>query len=206
MDGSVLRIFRARPRELAFDAIVREELIPDLRRLPGMLEAWVGRSGPDELGERAIVTRWVDRDAMFRAMGDDVERSRFHPEHLSQTTDRRLEVLRIRLLVRGPATMGEPAVLRVARGRLRAVDLDTYVGDVAAGARRDIDRGRGPSTLILCETASDAFVTLSTWRDWESIAAATGASLDRPVRTREQHELLAFGADHYELVIVPATG
>lgn len=94
-----------------------------------------------------------------------------------------------------------PSILRIARGSVATVDLETYLRDVDAGARRDVELGRGPIRLVVAQTGHDGFATISTWPDWESIAAATGASVQQPVRTREQHRLRDFRVDHYELVV-----
>lgn len=198
-EGRVLRLFLARPVRLAFDAVVREVMIPDLRIQPGVVAVWAARQGPDELGDRALVSLWTSQAAMLAAMGEDLERSRFHPEYLAETVERRLEVLPV-LVEMGTERPTRAAILRIARGRLTGVDLATYARDVEAGASRDLERGRGPSALILTADGPDRFMTLSTWSDWDVLAAATGASVERPVRTREQHAIEGFTAVHMELV------
>lgn len=198
----ILRILLANPVRLAFDPIVRESIVPDLRRSDGVVDAWAARRGPGDLGERAIVTTWTSRAAMHAVMGIEGQPSPFHPEHLAEMTDRRLEIMPVRVAVAADE-VGDATILRIARGRPTSVDLDTYVAHVAAGARRDLERGRGPCELVLAQAGEDRFVTVSTWRDWEALAAATGASIDRPVRTREQHALEGFVAVHYELLRVP---
>lgn len=204
-EGEVLRIVLANPVRLAFDAILRERLIPDLRRAAGVSDVWAARRGPGDLGERAIVSRWVTRAAMASAMAGDGELPGPGGDPLAETADRRVEVLPVRVAVVAPAGTGTtPTILRIARGRLAAVDMDTYAAHVAAGAERDRARDRGPSALILASAGDDRFVTVSAWRDWDAIAAATGASLERPVRTREEHELSDFQAVHYELLHIPA--
>lgn len=184
---------------LAFDAVVREVMIPDLRAQAGVIAVWAGRRGPDELGDRALISLWESEAAMLAAMGPDLAHSRFHPEYLSETVDRRLEVLPV-LVEMGTQRPDRAAILRIARGRLATIDLDAYARDVEAGASRDLERGRGPEVLILTADGEDRFLTLSTWADWESLAAATGASLEQPVRTREQHAIEGFTAVHLELV------
>ena len=91
-DVSVVRLFRCRPRELEFDRVARDILLPDLVRLPGCTAAVVGRRGPDQMGERAIVSLWTDRGSMVEAMGDHISASHFHPEFLDATTEHRLDV------------------------------------------------------------------------------------------------------------------
>lgn len=199
----MLRLFLARPVRVAFDSVIRDVMAPDLRAQPGVEAVWVGRKGPDELGDRAIVSLWTSEAAMRAAMGDSLERSRFHPEHLPETTDRRLEVLPV-LVEQGADRPVRATILRVARGHLSGISLVDYARDVRKGARRDLLRGRGPEALILAAAGADRFVTISTWSDWEALAAATGASLDQPVRTREQHIIEGFTADHLELLVLDA--
>lgn len=198
-EGRILRLFLARPVRLAFDTVVREVMIPDLRAQPGVIAVWAGRQGPDELGDRALVSLWTSQAAMIAAMGEDLERSRFHPEYLTETVARRLAVLPVLVEV-GTERPVRATILRIARGRLTRIDLGTYARDVEAGASRDLERGRGPETLILGADGPDRFVTVSTWADWDALAAATGASIEQPVRTREQHAIDGFSAVHLELV------
>jgi hypothetical protein len=198
-EGRILRLFLARPVRVAFDTVVREVMIPDLRAQPGVVAVWAGRQGPDERGDRALVSLWTSQAAMIAAMGEDVERSRFHPEHLSETIDRRLAVLPV-LVEMGTERPIRATILRIARGRLPHIDPDAYARDVEAGASRDLERGRGPEALILGADRPDRFVTVSTWTDWDALAAATGASVEQPVRTREQHAIDGFTAVHMELV------
>lgn len=201
--GRVLRLFLARPLRVAFDTVIRDVMVPDLRAQPGVEAVWVGRKGPDELGDRALISLWTSEAAMRAAMGDSLERSRFHPEHLPETTDRRLEVLPV-LVEQGADRPVRATILRIARGRLTGISLAGYARDVRDGARRDRDRGRGPEALVLAAAGMDRFVTISTWSDWDALAAATGASLARPVRTREQHVIEGFTADHLELLPLDA--
>ena len=198
-EGRILRLFLARPVRLAFDTVVREVMIPDLRAQPGVIAVWAGRQGPDERGDRALVSLWTSQAAMIAAMGEDLERSRFHPEYLAETVDRRLAVLPVLVEV-GTQRPVRATILRIARGRVPSIGLDVYARDVEAGASRDLEHGRGPETLILGADGADRFVTVSTWTDWDALAAATGASVEQPVRTREQHAIEGFTAVHLELV------
>lgn len=198
-EGRILRLFLARPVRLAFDTVVREVMIPDLRAQPGVIAVWAGRQGPDERGDRALVSLWTSQAAMIAAMGEDLERSRFHPEYLAETVDRRLAVLPVLVEV-GTQRPVRATILRIARGRVPSIGLDVYARDVEAGASRDLEHGRGPETLILGADGADRFVTVSTWIDWDALAAATGASVEQPVRTREQHAIEGFTAVHLELV------
>jgi hypothetical protein len=196
--GPTLRVFHCRPARAAFDQVLREVLLPDLWREPGVQLVLAGRRGTDDTGERVVASVWTSLSSMRDAMGDDVERSRFHPEHLGETTDRRVEVLPVlRAVGKSDASSG---ILRIARGRLRSTELQDYAADLHEGVLRDREQGHGPEALILARLGPRAFLTLSTWPDWARIARATGATVHDPVHTQREHELAAFEAEHFELV------
>lgn len=199
--SAVARVFTCRPLRPAFDAVLRDVLLPDLRDRPGVLDVCAGRRGPDELGHRVVVSLWASLDAMRESMGEDLEASRFHPELLPETTDRHLEVLPV-LLVLGGDAKGEPpvGVLRIARGSLRGLAVERYADHVRTGVEEDRALGHGPRWLILANTSEHAFVAISRWTDWTAIQLATGASIDDPIRTRPHAETTSFQAHHYELL------
>lgn len=203
-DACVLRLFWCRPLRPPFDEILRDAVLPDLRSRPGVVEAYVARKGPTDLGDRLIASLWSSLDAMGEAMGANVEATRFHPELLTELTDHRLEVLPVALVV---GAEGSPSVgvLRLARGTLRAVDVAGYATEVRDGVAADRAAGRGPLRLILALPGPGRFVTLSCWAGWAAIEAATGASVREPVRTQREAEVAAFTADHYELLPMPAS-
>ncbi|CAN5847354.1 hypothetical protein BH23CHL8_BH23CHL8_28440 [soil metagenome] len=197
----VVRAFSCRPLRPAFDIALRDVLLPDLCDCAGVLDACVGRKGPDELGGRLVVSLWVSLEAMHRSMGGDIETSRFHPELLEETTERRLEVLPVILLL-GEETTTPVGVLRVARGTLHDMSVEDYADQVRAGVEDDRAHGHGPRWLVLARGAERGFVTISRWPDWSSIALATGASIHDPTRTKRLTEIRVFKADHYELLPV----
>jgi hypothetical protein len=197
--GRCLRLFHCRPVRAAFDQLLRDVMIPDLWRQPGIERILAGRRGPDETGDRLVASVWSSLADMHAAMGEDIERSRFHPEYLPETTDRRLEVLPV-VVALGAGSPPPGGVLRLARGRLRSTEVDAYAVDVRDGFARDLVHGHGPHSLVLARLSPREFVTLSAWVDWERIERATGASVDQPVHTQREHELDAFSAEHYELV------
>lgn len=195
----VVRLFRCRPVRYEFDSILRERMIPDLLRSPGVLDVHVGRHGPDSIGERLVASIWATEAAMVSAMGTDIEASLFHPEYLEETTDRRLQVHP--LAISAVAGRQEPArVLRLVEGRVRAGELDAYVDEARRGTEQDIATGRGPLALYLAGLPPDRFVTLSVWTDWPAIEAATGAGTDRPGATRHAERLAETRVEHYEVV------
>ena len=60
----ILRLFHFHPVGAAFDSIMRDVMLPDRRRLPGIVDVFLGRRGPDELGPRMNATVWTSREAM----------------------------------------------------------------------------------------------------------------------------------------------
>lgn len=176
-------------------------MLPDLYRLPGLLDAHVGRHGPDSIGERLVASIWVSEAAMIEAMGPptDIEGSLFHPEFLELTTERSLSVhpLAFSTKVDGP----EPArILRLVEGRVHDGELDRYVDDAREGTREDVAAGRGPLALYLAAIPPVRFITLSVWDTWDAIEASTGAGTHRPEATRHAERLAEARVEHYEVV------
>ncbi|HEY7937914.1 MAG TPA: hypothetical protein VID26_12400 [Candidatus Limnocylindrales bacterium] len=198
-DTQILRIFRCRPLRGAFDEILREVLVPQLRLRPGISAVYVGRQGPDDVGSRLIASLWTSRAAMIEAMGTDIEASKFVPEHLAETVDHELDVLPLSIALRF-ATTDTPRILRLAEGKIAAGQLSEYVRETREGADRDASTRHGPLALYLSEQLPSGFVTLSAWRSWSDIEAATGADVRRPVTTQRADRLTAFHATHYEAI------
>ncbi len=124
-EPAIVRLFHFQTVRPAFDATLRDSVLPDLRALPGVMRVWAGRQGPDEVGTRLIVSVWSSRVAMKAALGDDPEDTRFHPEHLDDTVDRRLEVLSLVVMEANPAPLAT-GILRVTRGSLLGGDMTGY--------------------------------------------------------------------------------
>ena len=199
IDQAVLRLFRCRPLRTAFDGILRDELIPELRCRPGVIDVQVGRKGPDELGERLVASVWGSHEAMVASVGEDLESSPFHPEYLAETADRSLELLPLATVLRFGGTR-EPGIVRLARGMVQPGELPEYVEEARVGALGDSAGGAGPIALYLAIDEPDRFVTLSIWDTWASIEAATGADVRRPIATQRSERLVAFDVNHYEAV------
>jgi len=198
-DGRVLRVFRFRPVRPAFDAIVREVMVPDLQRLDGIEATVVGRRGPGELGERVIATVWRTRDAMEAGVGSSFDSPVFHPEYLGETEARRLDVASIAFCW-SPGSAAEVGVVRLVVGRAQAAKREQYVEEARAGTQTDLDAGRGPLALYLGTLDEDRFATLSMWSEWSMVGEATGGSLTHPEATRHDELLIDWEVDHYEVV------
>ena len=74
----VIRLFSFVAARRGFDAVLRGEMIPELRAMPDLLNSYVGRQESD--GPRIVATVWDSRAAMVAAVGDTL--GVFHPEYL----------------------------------------------------------------------------------------------------------------------------
>jgi hypothetical protein len=180
--GETLRLFEFTPVRGAFDSILRDVMIPDLWTLPGVLQVYVGRQGPDEVGPRLVASTWESEEAMVDALGVSFDAPRFHPEFIDETSARRLEFLPLSFSYHAD-TMDPPAIIRLVTGQVRPDELEAYVGEAWAGTENDAAAGRGPMAL--------------SWRpgprpvpdpvrlaDWATLQDATGGDIDRPIATR----------------------
>lgn len=195
----VLRIYRFRPLDVAFDRTMREIILPELRSRPGALDVYAGRKGPGETGVRTVVSLWATDEQMTAAMGPDLDRLRFFPEYMLQTTDHELEVLPVRFAMGGQAS-AEVGILRIARGELAAASMSDYADQMRTGVEADIRNGHGPTRMALGASGERHFVSVSCWLDWPTIERATGASVQQPIHTKGLADLRTFSVDHLELV------
>ncbi len=149
----VLRLVRFRPVHKGFDATLRDHLIPDLVAFPDLVDVYVGRQGPDEMGERLVASVWGSRSAMTTAVGQTLDPSTFHPERLAETIDQALDVHELDLALRfdaAPAPIkSETGILRLVRGQVRPGEIAAYREAVRLGTIADADDGHGPLALYL---------------------------------------------------------
>lgn len=193
-----MRLFHFHPVRPAFDAVLRDSVLPDLRAMPGATRVWAGRQGPGEVGTRLIVSVWSSLAAMSAALGDDLDDDRLLPEHLDETSERRLEVLSLVLMDVGSAAF-PTGILRLTRGTLAGSDIADYARLVVNDLTRWRDDGVGPGAVVLASGREQEVVMVSTWPDWAAIERATGASIEEPLRMKRDR-LSGFLAAHYELV------
>jgi plasmid stabilization system protein ParE len=197
-EGPVIRLFTFRATRPAFDEILRDEMIPDLCALPGIIDCYSARQGPEELGPRVVATVWRTREAMSQVLGDDLDAGRFHPEYIDETTDRRVEVLPLAIERRFDAS-DSARILRILRGSVRPGEIPAYVEDVRGGVALDAARPDGPVSFYLA-LGPDAFITLSAWRSWPDIERATGGDVRRPRATSRPERLVEWDVQHFEIV------
>jgi hypothetical protein len=196
----VLRLFQFHPVRSAFDSILRDVMLPDLRRLPGLVDVFLGRRGPDELGPRINVSVWSSREAMAAGVGEDFDPPIFHPEYIGETTDRVLEILPLAISMPFDGE-GTPRILRAFRGRARAGERAAYIEEARNGTLADIDAGGGPLALHLAiGPDDDDFLTVSVWESWSALETATGGDVQRPVATRHPERIERWDASHFEII------
>lgn len=194
-----IRLFRFRPLRLAFDAVVRDELVPELARQPGVIAVHAGRQGPGDLGPRLVVSIWNSRSTMEATMGEDIETPAFHPEYQREIVERDVIWLPLRFAHR--ATDEAPiGVLRLVTGTVRAGHLDDYAHAAITGTAHDLDAGHGPLAIYLATRAPDEFLTFSAWRDWDTLQESTGSGIRQPMATRHAELLMDWSAAHYEAI------
>jgi heme-degrading monooxygenase HmoA len=199
-DSSVLRLFGFRPLGFGadYDARLRRTLLPPFLELPGLRSVYVGRRGPDESGERMIVSIWESGAAMSAAQGAG-DGDRLEIETAEEVGPCRLEF--VTLAVDLPFDRADPAqVLRVFRGQVREGELDLYAEEARNGTLADAAGPRGPLGLYLGSQPPDRFITVSVWTDWESIEAATHGNIRQPIATSNAARLVGGTATHYEVV------
>jgi hypothetical protein len=197
----IVRLSRFRTTRPAFDAALRAVTLPDLRRQPGILATFAGRQGPEEIGPRLLATLWSSEDAMRAGLGTEAGDT----DDLADTTERRVDVLSATVVQLAPVPLPS-GIVRLARARLRDIDVATYARLVADELLSMRASGRGPSDLVMATPGAGAFLMLSTWTDWSAVEAATGASVSEPLRTKRLAALEDFEVDHYELLTDLAPG
>ena len=149
-DRPVIRLFRFRPARVEFDRVLRTIMVPDLRRIDGLIDVHVGRHGPEQpeqLGDRVVATIWTDRTAMNAGMGPSLAESTFHPDRLSDTTDQQLEAHELDLLLRFPEAPPS-TLLRLFRGQVKPGELAAYIDEARAGTLADVKAERGPGRSL----------------------------------------------------------
>ena len=198
-DRAVIRLFCFRSARAEFDHVLRTVMLPDLRRMDGLLDVHVGRRGPDHLGDRIVASIWTDRNAMVAGMGPSLDESTFHPDRLSDTEDRTLEVYPLDIALCFDEVR-PPSLLRLFRGVVKPGELEPYVAEVRAGAMADAEAGSGPCALYLAGDPPDRFLTLSLWPDWTAIERATGGDIHRPISTKDSRRIAQMDVVHYEVV------
>jgi hypothetical protein len=180
----------------AFDAALRDAVLPDLLAISGVRDAYAGRHGPDENGERVIASVWASRRLMVAELGEASDIGRFQAELVHDFTSSRLDVLPVHVAV-STERSEPPRILRVFRGEIREGETKAYLDEARAGTLSDAAMNEGMVALYLGVEWPSRFVTVSAWTGWAAIEAATGGNT---LATRNTERLVAFDVGHYEIL------
>jgi heme-degrading monooxygenase HmoA len=177
------------------DARLVEAVRPFLEQ-PGVLLGWVARRITDpRAAEHVVASIW--RSAEDLRAGAALEA---WLADLPASPDRGEDVLAPVAVALRWVRPTPARILRVYRGRVRPGDLDAYVAEARQGAEEDGARPDGPEALYIARLGHDAFLTVSSWSDWESLTAATGGDIRQPALTRKRERLLDGSPRHYEIM------
>jgi hypothetical protein len=190
------------------DTSLRRRGLAALSALPGVVDVYAGRRGPDQNGERVIATIWEptvgDLDGRPPAASAreclEVELAGLEPTIERVST----EVLPLRLAVRYPSDAAA-RVLRVFRGEIRDGRVEEYVAAARDGSDRDAQLGEGPLAIHLAMTGELSFLTVSVWPGWSAIQERTGSDIHHPVSTQHRELLRSGSAFHYEILSPQST-
>jgi hypothetical protein len=194
-----LRVVRFQPgtAESAFDAGLRDIVVPRLVDCDPVVDVWVGRRGSREDRARVLVSTWrtdpqTEPDgpidvAALRSLGEDV----VAVDDVEQTP----------LSVHARFDRAEPMrILRILHGEVRPGELETYIDLARTGMLADAAAYDGIIAFALGVRSADAFTTASVWTGWPAIEAATGGNTRQPFMTRNAHLLAEFTVAHYEVL------
>jgi heme-degrading monooxygenase HmoA len=195
-DGSVIRLFEFTTVGPGFDEILRSVSIPRLCAQRGIVDCVCARQGPEEAGPRIVVSVWQSEAAMLEALADDMDP--FPPDALALTADRLAQVFPLRVGERFPVD-GSARILRVFRGRVVPGSMALYEQDMRAWTG-EADGDHGPVAVYMAEVGSDELISLSTWRDWRDVEAATEGDIARPRVTRNRDRLVDWHVRHFEII------
>ncbi|MGZ8515288.1 MAG: hypothetical protein ACXW4H_07180 [Candidatus Limnocylindrales bacterium] len=197
----VIRLFGFRPTRPAFDNVVRDRMVPEICAQPGVVDAYAGRRGPDELGPRLVVSVWASREAMELVFAGSAQPGGFQPESLDGIADGTVEVFPAVISYRADRVAEVPGIIRVFRGSTVPGQLARYVKETRAGVAADVAAGHGPAAFYLAAGAAvDTFVSVSVWSSWAAIELATGGDTGRPTATRRPELIASYDATHYEAI------
>jgi hypothetical protein len=198
---SVLRLITIGPvpASATFDSMLRDEVMPAVLTLDGLVDARIGRRfGPADVDERVVATFWDAREAMDAALASG-SLARLEPDVSSRT-----EILSLAIDLRFDRRDEPTRILRVFRGQIRPGELELYVEDARRGASADGATSHGPSAFFLSALPPARFVSLSLWSDWSEIELSTGGNIRHPIATHHAERIVSGQAAHYE--ILPSGG
>jgi hypothetical protein len=192
-------MFRPTGADSAVDAALRDTVLPELCRVPGIRDAYAGRLGEDE-SDRVIATIW--RGAALTAPEPRHELRLLHqavPADAPAPDAVTVQVLPLDVAARFDRP--EPAgILRIFRGTVRTGGLEAYIAEAQGGMLRDAADNEGLVAFYLGRAGQDDFVTVSAWTGWAAIERATGGNVREPFATRNSERLASFAIRHFEIL------
>jgi hypothetical protein len=191
-------MFRPEATGAAVDAVLRDEVLPQLCRMPGIADVYAGRLGEDHT-DRVVASVWV---GPALTLPDSRLEERLLGEVLGATDpggDLATETLPLDVAARFDRP--EPAgILRIFRGAVKDGDLDGYIAEAQGGMLQDAEVNAGLIAFYLGRTGPDSFLTVSAWTGWDAIERATGGNVREPFATRNSSRLATFTIRHFEIV------
>ena len=198
-DARFLRVVSFLPgvAESAFDAGLRDVVVPRLADTDAVVDVWVGRHGSRDDRARVLASTW--RVDPATASGDPLDIGALRGLGVDAIVIGPVEQLP--LAVHARFERAEPMrILRVFHGRVRPGELDAYVELARTGMLADAAKYDGLIAFALGTQPPDEFVTVSVWTGWPAIEAATGGNTRTPFMTRNAQLLQTFTVAHYEVL------
>ena len=194
-----LAVFRPSAAGSAVDAVLRDDVLPQLCRMPGIADVYAGRIGEDDT-DRVVASVWI---GPALTLPDSRLEQRLLVEVLpSGGTEREdLTAETMPLDVAARFERPEPAgILRIFRGAVKHDDLDAYIAEAQGGMLQDAAANPGLIAFYLGRTGADSFLTVSAWTGWDAIERATGGNVRDPFQTRNSSRLASFTIRHFEIL------
>lgn len=194
-----LAVFRPSAAGSAVDAVLRDDVLPQLCRTPGIADVYAGRLGEDAT-DRVVASVWIgpaltlpDSRLEERLLVDVLPSTNGAADGVATET--------LPLDVAARFDRPEPAgILRIFRGAVKGDDLDAYIAEAQGGMLQDAEVNAGLIAFYLGRTGDDSFLTVSAWTGWDAIERATGGNIRDPFATRNSSRLATFSIRHFEIV------
>jgi hypothetical protein len=193
-----LAIFRPEAAGAEVDAVLRDDVLPELCRMPGIADVYAGRVGEDHT-DRVVASVWLGSTL---TLPDSRLEERLLVDVLPATAaGGALATESLPLDVAARFDRHEPpGILRIFRGTVKDEDLDAYIADAQGGMLQDAEVNAGLIAFYLGRTGPASFLTVSAWTAWDAIERATGGNVRDPFATRNSSRLSTFSIRHFEIV------
>ena len=200
LEAGYLRVvtLEAQVPEPELDAALRDELVPELSRLPDLRHCFTARQGRAGEEVRIIASVWGGaRPVPESPEALPIGRAGRQIKPLLE----RAQVEQLPIEVQARFERPESArILRVFRGHVVAGEMDAYLEEAQRGMLADASINSGLSAFYLGTERPDDFVTVSAWSSWSAIEMATGGDVRRPFVTRNSARLASHEVAHFEVL------